>query len=76
MPTHLCKHGLDFIDAVLDSRYRLNVERVRGSAQRMQSLAYVFDMLAVPTVVHMAREDALQIVKVTGAARLYRAASV
>ena len=61
---NLHKHGLDFIDAVLvlDSRYRLDVERVRGGEQRMQSLAYVFDMLAVLTVVHVAREDALRIV--------------
>ena len=36
---NLHKHGLDFIDAVLvlvlDSRYRLDVERVRGGEQRM-----------------------------------------
>lgn len=58
------KHGLDFLDAVmvLESPYRLDVESVRGDEQRTQSFAYVFDVLAVLTVVHVAREDALRIV--------------
>lgn len=58
------KHGLDFVDAalVLESPYRLDVEAVRGGEQRTQSFAYVFEMLAVLTVVHLARDDALRIV--------------
>lgn len=58
------KHGLDFADAVmvLDSDYRLDVRSVRGGEQRMQSFAYVFDVLAVLTVVHVERNDALRIV--------------
>ena len=61
---NLDKHGLDFVDAVmvLESRYRLDVESVRGGEQRSQSFAYVFDVLAVLTVVHVARDDALRIV--------------
>ena len=54
---NLDKHGLDFLDAVmvLESPYRLDVESVRGSEERTQSFAYVFDVLAVLTVVHVAR---------------------
>lgn len=62
--TNLDKHGLDFIDAlmVLESPYRFDVESVRGGEQRTQSFAYVFDVLAVLTVIHVARENALRIV--------------
>lgn len=58
------KHGLDFVDAalVLQSPYRLDVESVRGGEPRTQSFAYVFEMLAVLKVVHVARDDALRIV--------------
>ncbi|MBI5792240.1 MAG: BrnT family toxin [Rhodocyclales bacterium] len=61
---NLDKHGLDFVDAtmVLESPYRLDVGSVRGGEARMQSFAYVFDVLAVLTVVHVARDDALRIV--------------
>jgi uncharacterized DUF497 family protein len=61
---NLDKHGLDFFDAalVLESTYRLDVESVRAGERRTQSFAYVFDVLAVLTVVHVAREDALRIV--------------
>ena len=54
---NLDKHGLDFVDAVmvLESPYRLDVESVRSSEQRMQSFAYVFEVLAVLTVVHRYR---------------------
>jgi len=47
---------------VLESPYRLDAESVRGGEQRTQSFAYVFDVLAVLTVVHVARENALRIV--------------
>ncbi len=61
---NLDKHGLDFLDAVmvLESPYRLDIESVRSSEQRTQSFAYVFDVLAVLTVVHVTREDAMRIV--------------
>lgn len=61
---NLDKHGLDFVDApmVLDSPYRLDTDSVRGGETRTQSFAYVFDMQAVLTVVHVARADTLSIV--------------
>lgn len=61
---NLDKHGLDFVDAVmvLESAYRLDVESMRGGEWRTQSFAYVFDVLAVLTVVHVARDDTLRIV--------------
>lgn len=53
------KHGLDFMDSdlVLLSPYRLDVETVRNSEQRIQSFAYVFDVLMVLSVVYVAGED-------------------
>jgi uncharacterized DUF497 family protein len=53
---NLAKHGLDFehVDLVLKSPYRLDVEVVRSGEARVQSLAYVFDALAVLTVVYVA----------------------
>lgn len=35
---------------------------MRGGEQRTQSFAYIFDVLAVLTVVHVVRKDALWIV--------------
>lgn len=54
---NLDKHHLDFVDAglVLDSQFRLDVESVRNNEERTQSFAYVFDKLAVLTVVHLPR---------------------
>ena len=53
--SNLDKHHLDFADAglVLDSQFRLDVETVRNSEKRTQSFAYIFDLLAVLTVVHL-----------------------
>jgi uncharacterized DUF497 family protein len=61
---NLDKHGLDFLDAVmvLESTYRLDVDSVRSKERRTQSFAYVFDVLAVLTVVHVAREETLRII--------------
>jgi uncharacterized DUF497 family protein len=58
------KHGLDFIDAVmvLQSAIRFDVEVVRGDEERIQSFAYVFDVLAVLTVVHTEREDTVRVI--------------
>jgi len=73
---NLDKHGLDFVDAVmvLESPYRLDVESVRSGERRIQSFAYVFDVLAVLTVVHTAREDALRIVSFRPASEEERSA--
>lgn len=62
--SNLEKHGLDFLDAiwVLDSPYRLDVDSMRGSELRVQSFAFVFDVLTVLTVVHVERGDVLRIV--------------
>jgi uncharacterized protein len=74
--TNLDKHGLDFVDAVLvlESPFRLDVESVRGGEQRTQSLAYVFDVLAVLTVVHVDRDDSLRIISFRSASEEERSA--
>ncbi len=58
------KHGLDFVDAiwVLDSPYRLDVTSLRNQELRTQSFAYVFDILAVLTVVSVSRENTMRII--------------
>ncbi|WP_323017131.1 BrnT family toxin [Castellaniella sp.] len=62
--SNLAKHGLDFIDAalVLSSPYRLDIDQMRQDEWRTQSFAYVFDMLAVLTVVHHTRNGGLRII--------------
>ena len=54
--SNLHKHGLDFADAaqVLESPYRLDVATERNGEMRCQSLAFVFERLAVLTVVTFA----------------------
>ena len=56
---NLDKHYLDFADAglVLNSQFRLDVESIRNNEERTQSFAYVFDQLAVLTVVNLQREQ-------------------
>jgi uncharacterized DUF497 family protein len=74
--TNLDKHGLDFIDAVavLDSPYRLDVQSVRNQELRTQSFAYVFDVLAVLSVVHVSRENSMRIISFRPASELERTA--
>jgi uncharacterized DUF497 family protein len=74
--TNLDKHGLDFIDAVmvLDSKYRLDVKSVRNRELRTQSFAYVFDELAVLTVVHVSRENSMRIISFRPASEIERTA--
>jgi uncharacterized protein len=74
--TNLDKHGLDFVDAVavLDSKYRLDVKSVRNLELRTQSLAYVFDELAVLTVVHVSRENSMRIISFRVASEIERIA--
>ena len=73
---NLEKHGLDFVDAplVLESPFRLDVPSVRGGEPRTQSFACVFDVLAVLTVVHVARDDTLRIVSFRPASEVERSA--
>lgn len=56
---NLSKHQLDFADAemVLGNPYRLDVVSVRNGQQREQSFAFVFERLAVLTVVHIPGEQ-------------------
>jgi uncharacterized DUF497 family protein len=56
--TNINKHRLDFIDAdyVLESPYRLDIETIRNGEVRQQSFAYVFECLAVLTVVYLPNE--------------------
>jgi uncharacterized DUF497 family protein len=72
--TNLDKHGLDFIDvvAVLDSPYRLDVQSMRNRELRFQSFAYVFDVLAVLTVVHISRENSMRIISFRPASEVER----
>jgi uncharacterized DUF497 family protein len=74
--TNLDKHGLDFIDAVavLESLYRLDVQSARNRELRTQSLAYVFDVLAVLTVVHVSRENSIRIISFRPASEIERTA--
>ena len=55
---NLSKHRLDFADAamVLGNPYRLDVVIVRNGQERQQSFAFVFERLAVLTVVHLLGE--------------------
>lgn len=55
---NLSKHQLDFADAamVLGNPYRLDVVSVRNGQEREQSFAFVFERLAVLTVVHLPGE--------------------
>lgn len=73
---NMAKHGLDFIDAVavLDSPYRLDVQSVRNQELRSQSFAYVFDVLAVLSVVHISRENQMRIISFRPASELERTA--
>lgn len=61
---NLAKHELDFADAawVLESDIRLDVIIVRMGEERTQSFAYVFNRLAVLTLVHVVRESATRII--------------
>ena len=57
--TNLSKHQLDFADAamVLGNPYRLDVVSTRNGQEREQSFAFVFERLAVLTVVHLPGEQ-------------------
>ncbi|MDD5215584.1 MAG: BrnT family toxin [Methylococcales bacterium] len=62
--SNLKKHGLDFADAneVLESRYRFDIDVVRGGELRTQSISYAMGFLAVLTVVHTERDDSTRII--------------
>ncbi len=74
--TNLSKHGLDFIDAdlVLASDYRLDLPSERNSEARVQSFAYVFDVLTVLTVVTQPNAQGTRIISFRRAHRTERKA--
>jgi uncharacterized DUF497 family protein len=51
---NIIKHGLDFSNAncVLESPFRLDIDIIRNNENRTQSFAYIFNYLAVLSVVH------------------------
>jgi uncharacterized protein len=51
---NIIKHGLDFVyaDCVLENQFRLDINTIRNHENRTQSFAYVFNYLAVLSVVH------------------------
>ncbi len=62
--SNIAKHGFDFADAklVLDSDIRLDIAVFRNGEERVQSFAYVFDRLAVLTLVHVERDNTARII--------------
>lgn len=62
--TNLNKHNLDFCDAgwVLDSSYRMDIPVTRNGERRIQSMAYVVDVLAVLLVVHTPRNNTVRVI--------------
>ena len=73
--SNLRKHGLDFHDAlwVLESNIRFDLESHRHGEHRTQSIAYVYDQLAVLTVVYV-QDEAARIVSFRKASILERTA--
>ncbi len=66
------KHGLDFADAplVLESHYRWDVPVIRNGEERILSFSYVMNRLAVLTVVHVDRGEAVRIISFRPASEL------
>lgn len=62
--SNIAKHGFDFADAelVLGSDIRLDIAVFRNGEERVQSFAYVFDRLAVLTLVHVERDNTTRII--------------
>lgn len=56
--SNITKHGLDFsnADCVLESPFRLDIDTIRNNENRTQSFAYVYNYLAVLSVVHTGNE--------------------
>ena len=75
---NLRKHGLEFALAgvVLDSRYRLDIPVFRVSEPRTMSMSYAMGFLAVLTVVHTARDDAIRVISFRHASREEREANL
>ncbi len=74
--SNLAKHQLDFKDAgaVLASRYRMDVDVLRGGECRTLSISYVFGVLAVLAVVHTDRGEAIRVISFRRASQTEREA--
>ena len=72
--SNLQKHRLDFSDAVLESRFRLDVVQHGESEMRLLSISYVLDFLAVLSVVHTERDGSARVISFRRASRLEREA--
>jgi uncharacterized DUF497 family protein len=72
--TNLAKHGLDFADAdlVLESEFVLMVDSPRRNEARKQAFAYVFEALAVLTVVFVPGEERYRVLSFRPAHRTER----
>jgi uncharacterized protein len=68
------KHGLDFENAdwVLQNPFRMDIDSLRGDELRTQSFAYVFDQLAVLTLVHVSQDEVSRIISFRRASRQER----
>lgn len=57
--SNLSKHGFDFSDAyfVLENPFRLDIDTIRNNENRTHSFAYVYNYLAVLSVVHTGNEN-------------------
>lgn len=68
---NIAKHGLDFAAAseVLDSRFRLDIPVRRAGEHRVLSVSYAMGFLAVLSVVHALRDDAVRIISFRRASR-------
>lgn len=73
---NLEKHGLDFVDAdrVLESDLRLDLASPRNGEQRIQSYAYVFEVLTVLTVVFLPGAECIRVISFRRANRSEREA--
>jgi uncharacterized DUF497 family protein len=62
--SNLEKHGLDFMDADLVLAYecRIDLPSAKNGEQRVQSFAYVFEVLTVLRLVFLPGEDGLRII--------------
>jgi uncharacterized DUF497 family protein len=71
---NLAKHGLDFADAdlVLESELVLIVDSPRRGEVRKQAFAYVFEVLAVLTVVFVPGEEHCRVLSFRPAHRTER----
>lgn len=72
--SNLERHGLDFADAywVLDSPYRLDIPAMRNGEARIQSFAYVFEVLAVLSLAHVERAGRTRIISFRKASAIER----